>query len=553
MKRYFFHFKKPFDSKYLETLQISSDNISFSVVDYFRMAHSFLIFDLYFNPNLCHVCKLSIAGIKKCTGCFMISYCSREHQKLHWPSHKALCLCLQGIKKELGNFYYSQFNFSREKLEKSPAGNDNPIANKCPSVQELNGTMENNTFKLRSPTCKKGLTESVSKQTIGSESLPQTKSNDVSKHLKILATERENIESETIGLENETWEILLRKEWVQYKYKLLNITEKLLDRPLRNVEKEIVLNPKCCFVCKQNNLDLITCEACYSVNHCNDHILDETHSAHCKQFKLLLNINKYLVDTYLPNSFSFIEKISNFLEPHQYDNDLEYHELSEYTSYYRTLVHLIEFLNFSKSSLTFHVIGASEYECSPYSVYLWENVFHRLNFIKNMKILFVGFQVSSDQFKMKLCSNCIETGKEIRIECHQMCYDEYVTTCSSSAVLTKQLHSNKEINGVSIHADLLIAYNSGFHEFENNPHSNTWRSTLELLLKTKCLPVAFTAYTKGEIQRDTELIRSIAGDNVRVDFNIESEINAEASEKPRVDPEDGVYFVNKYISCFYCK
>uniref|UniRef100_A0A8D9AT80 Mitochondrial splicing suppressor 51-like C-terminal domain-containing protein n=1 Tax=Cacopsylla melanoneura TaxID=428564 RepID=A0A8D9AT80_9HEMI len=99
------------------------------------------------------------------------------------------------------------------------------------------------------------------------------------------------------------------------------------------------------------------------------------------------------------------------------------------------------------------------------------------------------------------------------------------------------------------------AFNAGFHEFENQSHSNTWTKTLNYFLKTKRLPIAFTGYTKDEICRDSEIIKSIASskDNLQIEFITEKEINAEASEKPRMDPEDGVYYLNKYISCFYCK
>lgn len=528
------------------------------------MVDDFLISDLYFNPNLCHVCKATTTGSKKCKGCDMISYCCREHQKLHWSSHRALCLCLQGVRKELGNYYYSQFKFSNEKSERSYLGNERKIeqvANIALAIQESSSVME--TTISNSLTSENNLTESINKLNIESESLSQAKNNEISIHTKFFGMENADNkspgtsglfdESREVLLKNESREVLLKREWTQYKYNLLNLTERLLGRPLRNVEKEIVLNPKCCIVCKQNSLELTTCESCFSVNHCSGHIQDKTHTALCEQFKLLLDINKYLVDKYLPNSFAYIERISNFLEPFQYDNDLEYHELSEYTSYYRTLAYLIQFLNFSNPSLTFHIVGASEYECSPYSVYLWENVLHRLNFIKTMKIIFVGFQVTSDQYKMRLCPSCVSSGKEMRIKCHQMTYDDYLKTCGSN-----DMYPNKEItkhSNISVHADLLIAYNSGFHEFENLSDSDTWRSTLELFLNTKRLPIAFTAYTKEEIQRDTQLIKDIAQgrDKMCLDFNIESEINSEASEKPRADPADGVYFLNKYISCFYCK
>ncbi|KAL1458760.1 hypothetical protein WDU94_008877 [Cyamophila willieti] len=285
----------------------------------------------------------------------------------------------------------------------------------------------------------------------------------------------------------------------------------------------------------------MTCKSCLSVNYCNQHNNAETHVTYCEQYTLSYKINKYIVDKYLNNSFAYIESISNFLEPFKYDNDLEYYELSEYTSFYRTLVFLFKFLKISRKCLTVHVVGASEYECSPYSVYLWENIFHRLTFIDTLAIKFVGFDVSSDQFDLRLCENCVRNGKTLSIECHQMSYNSYIDA--------------QRGKDNSIHFDLIVAFNAGFHEYENHINYNTWTSTLHYFLKIPKLPVAFTGYTKDEIHRDTEIIKSMAltKDNVQIDFIIEEEVNAEASEKPRIDPEDGVYYLNKYISCFYCK
>lgn len=47
----------------------------------------------FFYPNICHVCNChdSQVPLKKCGNCKMIYYCSQEHQKVHWPLHKAFC------------------------------------------------------------------------------------------------------------------------------------------------------------------------------------------------------------------------------------------------------------------------------------------------------------------------------------------------------------------------------------------------------------------------------------------------------------------------------
>lgn len=56
-------------------------------------------------PNACHVCRCfgeKAVNLKRCSSCGMISYCSEEHQKKDWPSHKQFCKVLCQIKEEWG-------------------------------------------------------------------------------------------------------------------------------------------------------------------------------------------------------------------------------------------------------------------------------------------------------------------------------------------------------------------------------------------------------------------------------------------------------------------
>ncbi|CAK9813810.1 hypothetical protein ANTQUA_LOCUS7775 [Anthophora quadrimaculata] len=56
----------------------------------------------FFYANVCHICKKFGNGIslKKCGNCTMISYCSKEHQKEHWPQHKYLCNAICNVLKD---------------------------------------------------------------------------------------------------------------------------------------------------------------------------------------------------------------------------------------------------------------------------------------------------------------------------------------------------------------------------------------------------------------------------------------------------------------------
>ena len=59
-------------------------------------------YDTY-HPFACHVCKrgpLQKVKLSKCSGCHILKYCCREHQKLDWGKHKQFCKRVSQIKKQ---------------------------------------------------------------------------------------------------------------------------------------------------------------------------------------------------------------------------------------------------------------------------------------------------------------------------------------------------------------------------------------------------------------------------------------------------------------------
>lgn len=53
--------------------------------------------------NQCHFCEKTAieTEIKRCGACFKASYCSPEHQKMHWRKHKEFCKVLQKVENML--------------------------------------------------------------------------------------------------------------------------------------------------------------------------------------------------------------------------------------------------------------------------------------------------------------------------------------------------------------------------------------------------------------------------------------------------------------------
>jgi splicing suppressor protein 51 len=82
-------------------LTLESTNSVSTVDDEAETEHKMVQREIFLS-YVCHVCK-SLESfncrLKKCSNCKMISYCSKEHQRQHWPAHKNLCKVISNICK----------------------------------------------------------------------------------------------------------------------------------------------------------------------------------------------------------------------------------------------------------------------------------------------------------------------------------------------------------------------------------------------------------------------------------------------------------------------
>ena len=71
-------------------------------------------YDTFYYSTACHVCKcidtFADRRLKRCGGCKMVSYCSTQHQKIHWPIHRNICKCINSILKAQQKLHLFQVN-----------------------------------------------------------------------------------------------------------------------------------------------------------------------------------------------------------------------------------------------------------------------------------------------------------------------------------------------------------------------------------------------------------------------------------------------------------
>ncbi|XP_032678531.1 uncharacterized protein LOC116847542 [Odontomachus brunneus] len=76
-------------------------------------------YNQFFNPNVCHVCKLHSRDLITCNRCNMISYCSKEHEAIHRNSHSEIC---KAIGRVITDKSFSDIYPSLEKWTESRKG-----------------------------------------------------------------------------------------------------------------------------------------------------------------------------------------------------------------------------------------------------------------------------------------------------------------------------------------------------------------------------------------------------------------------------------------------
>lgn len=62
----------------------------------------------YYVHSLCQLCKRELSRRYSCERCGLLSYCSTEHRRLHWPEHAELCTAVQTVCKARGTAHILQ-------------------------------------------------------------------------------------------------------------------------------------------------------------------------------------------------------------------------------------------------------------------------------------------------------------------------------------------------------------------------------------------------------------------------------------------------------------
>lgn len=343
------------------------------------------------------------------------------------------------------------------------------------------------------------------------------------------------------------------KEFKQYRIALQISWCAALKRDLQPFETQMWMFPRVCAVCfsKEN---LVDCRNCLNVSYCSvDHMKEhqDSHEKNCKQLKLCMEVDVHLFNkrgyanfcyTFERSFEGFPNNLVSFMRDYAHEkecdrkNDVEYVLKSEVVAPAATMLYAIEkakIFELLKMDLVIHLVGASQYESCCNWLTISEFFFHWSKALTTISWVFIGPEVLEENYclKQEFCDSCKEIGKSSRVTAHRQMYHQFLADETASK------------------PDLIVAFNSGLHEFESQD-CDTWKESISCLLQFG-VPLVLTAYTESEIVQDVGRVEAVRGEGVEV--VLESRRNPFAGLRPLRDwaNEDdvaSVFFVNGFVS-----
>ncbi|XP_017879387.1 uncharacterized protein LOC108624515 [Ceratina calcarata] len=320
-----------------------------------------------------------------------------------------------------------------------------------------------------------------------------------------------------------------------FRLRLLAIFESRIGRSLELWEREIVLYPRVCRICRRFVEKLVCCPRCGMESFCENH--GEEHENWCEQFQifqrfLFLQRKHGRVEPWIPNvhrSMSVGTSYFDELMCEIYGDSSYYRQMDCYT--YCLLSHLstipltaLYTMQIScddwqtKIEYTIHVIGA-EFQFEGINLYVWEKLFLHLSAnLKTLRLIFIGPELHLPRdvppkllSTVNLCQRCKSDNRAI------------VVSFKPEKLYHDVIHDSTSI----AEPDLICAFNPGLYRKTGFGGRDTWFETIrEFCGKLK--PVAITSYTADEMVWEMARIGSVA----EIDVILQPRLNPYASIKP---------------------
>lgn len=320
--------------------------------------------------------------------------------------------------------------------------------------------------------------------------------------------------------------------------------EQILNRNLTNIELQIWMAPRICEICRfsQQN-ELIDCVICYSASYCStEHKIQHAyiHDKFCKQLKICYEINKKLfynleypkVQIISNTIEEFPEDITEYLHKYTKQHDtneindiLATNDLSPALTILFSLFHPLKTFEFT-NNLTIHMIGASFYE-RFFDWSIFSDVIIKNTSVQTLRVDLIGPEIPHVQTFIKL------NNEHITINLHLDYYENFIQSQHYTT------------------PDVIIAFNSGFHEYIKGSDFDTWSNAIKMIFdKNNFGCFIFTSYTENEAELDFDrVVPFLEKSNMEVVLKCQK--NKFASLRPIRDfytENVPIFYNNNYVS-----
>ncbi|XP_018579774.1 uncharacterized protein LOC108917575 [Anoplophora glabripennis] len=332
---------------------------------------------------------------------------------------------------------------------------------------------------------------------------------------------------------------------------------KELCRKLDDFECQMWMFPRVCAKCFSRKV-IIDCPNCLNVSYCseqhkNDH--EKQHSEFCGALKLCMDIDLYnFHEKYstpkiavhdfepevniLPNNLQELMRMYEKCSVPKENNSKKFIKFiirSNVIAPAATILYGMEesglltnrFLN--KPDLTVHIVGAALTEMAWFWKLITELPFHWIKDLKSLNFYVIGPEIRHEgvrkKFTQQLCDSCKAKNPSSKIVFCWKLYHEVAESIDKP--------------------DIVVVFNSGLHEFGDNP----WDPSIDCLTMYSNVPLLLTAYTLNEIKQD--ICTLISKSSHKVNVVLEPQKNPFSNMTPVRDWEtenSPVFYVNGYLA-----
>ncbi|XP_019699289.1 uncharacterized protein LOC105188291 [Harpegnathos saltator] len=223
------------------------------------------------------------------------------------------------------------------------------------------------------------------------------------------------------------------EEWILFKKTYLLRIKDELQRDLMPYEEQMFLFAKSCYICHKQDILIVGCKICVSVNVCLDHFFyDFVHCCRFLRFCLDMDIyNSYTKYESIPENLlninieyihdmqSFIESASQSSETvhtWSYSDYIHSDEFSKPLTLFHTLrqANLLHLLS-SCSCFVIHIIIGSGIE--EHSLLAWESILHQLgpNTTLHIEVVDPYLRRKTVPYNPQICNHCVLNNKHFQV------------------------------------------------------------------------------------------------------------------------------------------